>query len=74
MKRAFKTLGIFLSAFFLLTACSSDDALNSTVSPMAMVGMKPRRMRFSTMDNTKRMTIGKVWLEERLQNTSSRMV
>ena len=27
MKRAFKTLGIFLSAFFLLTACSSDDAL-----------------------------------------------
>ncbi len=25
MKRAFKTLGFFLSALFLLTACSSDD-------------------------------------------------
>ena len=25
MKRTFKTLGIFLSAIFLLTGCSSDD-------------------------------------------------
>ena len=25
MKRAFRTLGVFLSALFLLTACSSDD-------------------------------------------------
>jgi hypothetical protein len=27
MKRTIKTLGLFLSAFFLLTACGSDDAL-----------------------------------------------
>ena len=27
MKRVIKSLGVFLSAFFLLTACSSDDAL-----------------------------------------------
>ena len=27
MKRVLKSLGVFLSAFFLLTACSSDDAL-----------------------------------------------
>ena len=25
MKRTIKTLGVFLSAFFLLTGCSSDD-------------------------------------------------
>lgn len=25
MKRTFKTLGLFMSALFLLTACSSDD-------------------------------------------------
>lgn len=30
MKRAFRTLGIFLSALFLLTACSSEDEENYT--------------------------------------------
>ena len=28
MKRTIKTLGLFLSAFFLLTGCSSDDEEN----------------------------------------------
>ena len=30
MKRTIKTLGLFLSAFFLLTGCSSDDEENYT--------------------------------------------
>ena len=33
MKRTFKTLGIFLSAIFLLTACSSDDEPKEATVP-----------------------------------------